>query len=75
MLKVPLSSYKISRTWNVINYVMRDIKYDPCMVIRVRSFPVYFESFSRNEMPQESIAIVVFDEIHFLLGVHLRSKV
>ena len=36
---------------------MRGSEYDPYMVIRVPSFPEYFESISRNEMPQITVAI------------------
>ena len=42
------------------------VKNDPYMVIRVRSFPVYFESTSRNEMQQVTVAIG--NEIHFPVG-------
>ena len=38
------------------------VRSDPYKVIRVRSFPVYFESTSRNELEQ------VTDEIHFPVG-------
>ena len=40
-----------------MNCVMRELEYDPYMVIRIRSFPNYFESISKNEMPQTTVAI------------------
>ena len=42
---------------DVVNYVIRKLEYNPYMVIRVQSFQGYFESVSRNEMPQMSVAI------------------
>ena len=38
------------------------VRDDPYKVIRVRNFPVYFESTGKNEMEQ------VTDEIHFSVG-------
>ena len=37
-----------------MNWVMRESEYDPYKVI---SFPVCFETTSRNEMPQTNVAI------------------
>ena len=61
--------------WKVVNWVMREWEYGPYKVIH---FPVYFESTSRNEMPQESVTIwiptrVVFDGIHSLIVESLNS--
>ena len=40
-----------------MNYVLREWEYDPCMVIRIQSFPEHFESMNKNEMPQITVAI------------------
>ena len=40
----------------IVEYVIRELENDP-YIIRVRSFPKLFESVSRNEMPQISVAI------------------
>ena len=45
-----------------VNYVMCEFEYDPYIVIRVQSFPEYFESVSRNEMPQITVAIWISTE-------------
>ena len=42
-----------------MNYVMRESEHDPYMVIRIRSFPTYFESMSKNEMLQLTVAICI----------------
>ena len=48
----------ISRTYdNTMNNVVCELEYDPCVVIRVQTFPEDFESMSKNEMPQISVAI------------------
>ena len=70
---------EILRTYDIVNYVTGELEYDPCMLIRVRSFPEYFESVSRNEMRQNvrcdmDIDRVVFDEIHFLFKTFSRRK-
>ena len=49
-----------------MNCVMRESEYDPYMVIRIRSFPKYFESMSKNEMPQITVAIWISTEYFFM---------
>ena len=58
-----------------MDHYIRELEIRPYKVIRAQSFPKYFESISRNKMPQNircdmDIDRVVFDEIHFLLEVH-----
>ena len=48
----------ISRTYdNVINDVTCKSEYNPYMAIKVQGFPEDFESVSKNETPQISVAI------------------
>ena len=45
-----------------MNCAMRQSEYDPYMVIKIQSFPEHFESMSRNEMPQITVAIWISTE-------------
>ena len=45
-----------------MNCVMCKSEYDPYMVTRIRSFPEYFESMSKTEMPQITVAIWISAE-------------
>ena len=40
-----------------MNCVMRESEFDPYIIIRIRGFPNYFESMSKNEMPQITVAL------------------
>ena len=42
---------------DLLNYVIRELEYDPYIVIRVQGFPEYFESVNRHEMLQIFVAI------------------
>ena len=58
---------EILRTYDdIVNYVIRDLEYNPYMVIRARSFPEYFEYVSRNEMPVMFVAIWVSTELFLM---------